>query len=77
MAEGAVSFYLEHFVSARVARWTYGAPTWTVYDPENPEHVKRSATKYTRDTGIVALPNSFDPMLKKVTVGTLCLVEHV
>ncbi|KAG8955791.1 hypothetical protein FRC03_011054 [Tulasnella sp. 419] len=45
-AHGAVSFYLDHFVSARVARWTYGIPCGHAYDASNPKHFARRQKVY-------------------------------
>ncbi|KAF7970803.1 hypothetical protein HWV62_22804 [Athelia sp. TMB] len=46
VAEGAVSFYLDHRVSARVARKTYGSRSSTRFKPHDPEHKQRSHATY-------------------------------
>ena len=42
MADGAISYYIDHFVQTRVSKLTYGTKTRIYYDPNNPEHRKRS-----------------------------------
>ncbi|KAF7982968.1 hypothetical protein HWV62_24554 [Athelia sp. TMB] len=46
VAEGAASFYLDHRVSARVARKTYGSRSSTRFKPHDPEHKQRSHATY-------------------------------
>lgn len=66
MAEGAVSFYLEHFVCARVARCTYGVDSVIDYDESNSEHCKRSNCVYMMPSGCKVVPDSFSIILAKV-----------
>ncbi|KAI0750425.1 hypothetical protein C8Q74DRAFT_1374012 [Fomes fomentarius] len=51
VANGAVSFYLEHFVSARVTKMTYGIQVVEDYDANDPEHYARRSTIYVRPSG--------------------------
>ncbi|KAI0668093.1 hypothetical protein C8Q78DRAFT_1081495 [Trametes maxima] len=67
VAEGGVSFYLEHFVSARVIKVTYGTVVNIDYDVRDPEHVVRSAHKIVRPSGRVVIPDSFSSILTKGT----------
>ena len=41
MADGAVSYHLDHFVQTRVSKLTYGSITVINYDSSNPEHLGR------------------------------------
>jgi hypothetical protein len=41
VSSGAVSFYLDGFVSSRVARSTYGIDTWVPYNRTNLSHFQR------------------------------------
>ena len=41
MADGAISYYIDHFVQTRVSRLTYGSRDSIVYEYGNPEHQKR------------------------------------
>ncbi|TFK78163.1 hypothetical protein K466DRAFT_438595, partial [Polyporus arcularius HHB13444] len=43
VAHGAVCFYLEHFVSARVMKMTYGIAIVVDYNRKDPEHALRSS----------------------------------
>ncbi|KAI0656117.1 hypothetical protein C8Q70DRAFT_1056983 [Cubamyces menziesii] len=65
VAEGAVSFYLDRFVSTRVMRATYGVECTTDYNPLDQEHVARRGQKFTRPSGRVALSGSFSNILAK------------
>ncbi|KAJ8094286.1 hypothetical protein PM082_006826 [Marasmius tenuissimus] len=65
VADGAVSFYLDHRVSARVARFTYGIECSTAYVPSDPEHRKRSDTVYTNLARRQRVPGFFSHILPK------------
>ncbi|KII95456.1 hypothetical protein PLICRDRAFT_170106 [Plicaturopsis crispa FD-325 SS-3] len=68
VADGAVSFYIDHFVSVRVARTTYGVKCQTPYISQNPDHKARSHLAYTDPSnGRWMLPNSFSTILAKGT----------
>ena len=66
VADGAIAFYLDHVVSVRVARFTYGTQCAVLYNPLDPEHVVRSGTVYTHPSGKKYLPKAFDGILVKV-----------
>ncbi|GBE79274.1 hypothetical protein SCP_0204720 [Sparassis crispa] len=65
IAEGAVSFYLEHFVAVRMARVTYGTPCLRPYDPNDKEHYQRWEKIITRPSGHLVLPDAFGSLLQK------------
>lgn len=67
VAEGAVSFHIDHFVSARVAKFTYGTNFSVRYTPSRPEHVKRSYKIFKNLDGNDLLPNAFSSILAKGT----------
>ncbi|KAF9465200.1 hypothetical protein BDZ94DRAFT_415553 [Collybia nuda] len=67
VADGAVSFYLDHFVAVRVSRFTYGTTCSTTYNPSNLEHVLRSPTIFTSVSGGKRLPGHFSIILPKNT----------
>ncbi|KAI0824346.1 hypothetical protein BC628DRAFT_1322650 [Trametes gibbosa] len=69
VAEGAVSFYLENFVSARVARLTYGVEISTTYQKADPEHYARRAGKYIDASGTVLLRNGFSNIGRRMREG--------
>ncbi|RPD70094.1 hypothetical protein L226DRAFT_256752 [Lentinus tigrinus ALCF2SS1-7] len=67
VSEGAVSFYLDRFVSARLIRTTYGVSCNHDYVPNDPEHATRTLWRIIRPSGRVVLPNGFSPILTKGT----------
>ncbi|THU76073.1 hypothetical protein K435DRAFT_974584 [Dendrothele bispora CBS 962.96] len=68
VADGAVSFYLDHFVTSRIARWHYGARMYENFDASDPEHVLREQTSYVDSaTDRRIIPNLFDTILSKNT----------
>ncbi|OSC99572.1 hypothetical protein PYCCODRAFT_1394827 [Trametes coccinea BRFM310] len=73
VAEGAVSFYLEGFVSARVIKTTYGTEVDVEYDESDPEHRLRKHKQFTRSSGRIMLPDAFSTIISK---GTRVLEEE-
>ncbi|KAM5545534.1 hypothetical protein V8D89_000572 [Ganoderma adspersum] len=67
VADGAVSFYLDHFVSSRVTKVTYGTEVCVDYHPDDTEHFARRYQKSVRPSGSVRLPNGFSTILRKGT----------
>ncbi|KIL54244.1 hypothetical protein M378DRAFT_92924, partial [Amanita muscaria Koide BX008] len=67
VADGAVSYYLDHYVSARVSRYSYGKTIIRLFDPTNPEHARRETTKFMYANGEYYIPGGFDTILKKGT----------
>ncbi|KAJ7059084.1 hypothetical protein C8F01DRAFT_1370694 [Mycena amicta] len=67
VSDGAVSFYLDRFVSARIAKETYGIDCSTVYDSKEAEHRKRSVTTYLTQSGDLRIPGQFFPIVRKNT----------
>lgn len=66
VADGAVSSFLEHAVTIRVAKRTYGVTQNIPYNRDDPEHVARLALSFSDVSGTVVLPNSFSVLLAKV-----------
>jgi hypothetical protein len=69
VADGAVSFYLNNFVSTRIARKTYGIIRRVFYDASNAEHKKRENKVIKSYCGSL-LDNSWDAIIKKGTQVT-------
>ena len=65
MADGAISYYVDHFVKTRVSKLTYGSRGYTVYDPSNLEHQKRPS--FTSVAGDKVVTNVFSVMLSGVS----------
>lgn len=70
VSDGAISFYLDHFVRTRVSKLTYGVFCNVLYDPNDPDHRKRSSQTYTLASGHTYLDNYFDVLLPKVRYST-------
>ena len=66
MSDGAVSFYLDHFVRSRIAKVTYGVHMRNDFDSSDPEHLKRISTVYADADGILSVGKGFDIILLKV-----------
>jgi len=66
VADGAVSFYLDHLVSSRTARATYGVEVVVTYDSSKPDHRKRQDRSYVDFTGVTCLSGAFTAILLKV-----------
>jgi hypothetical protein len=67
VADGAVSFYIDHLVSSRVARATYGIECSTQYDSQDPEHLARESKSYINVAGVRRIPGYFESILRKGT----------
>lgn len=63
--EGAISFYLDHHVHARKAKFSIGVKLDCTYDPNNPEHVRRKHLVKDKGFGDKVIPDGFMVLLKK------------
>ncbi|GAW00248.1 protein [Lentinula edodes] len=63
VADGGVSFYLDHFVSSRVARYSYGIKCSKIYQTSNPEHRRRGF--HNSIAGTFQVENCFSLILQK------------
>ena len=66
VADGAVSYSIDHLVKTRVAKFTYGVNYSIAFDCKQSDHLSREHTKSRRPDGIWYLPTAFWSMLKKV-----------
>ncbi|KAF9025403.1 hypothetical protein BDZ89DRAFT_915517, partial [Hymenopellis radicata] len=66
VADGAVSFYIDHFVSSRVAKFNYGTDCVTSYIPFLSSHSIRSSKVELLPLGKRVLPDHFSSILSKV-----------
>lgn len=71
VADGAISFYLDHFVRTRVAKVTYGAFANALYNPHNPEHRERESDTFLSMAGEKRIQGSFTIILPKVIISRL------
>ncbi|KAJ7841612.1 hypothetical protein B0H14DRAFT_1043954 [Mycena olivaceomarginata] len=65
VADGAVSFYLDHFVSVRVSKHTYGLECVTAYVSDDAEHRARLKSAVKDAAGDLMIPKMFSPILLK------------
>ncbi|KAI0315438.1 hypothetical protein OF83DRAFT_1062097 [Amylostereum chailletii] len=68
VAEGAVSFHIDHFVSTRAAQFTYGVEATGEYDPRNKSHVRRKHDTFLSPNGTRYIRRVFEPLLVKGTL---------
>jgi hypothetical protein len=66
VAEGAVGFFLDHYVSARVAKYTYGVYSSPRFNPANPQHMLREHLVYTNPSGKKHVSGGFSTHLRRV-----------
>jgi len=67
VADGAISFHLDHLVSVRVSKHTYGTKCRTAYNANDPEHLVRRRSAVRDDAGDLTLPRVFSPILHQNT----------
>jgi hypothetical protein len=65
VADGAVSFLIDHYITARVARNNFGTKSLVLFDENDVEHQLRSGTMFTDDSGSQVIPH-FCVILAKV-----------
>jgi hypothetical protein len=73
VSDGAISFYLDHFVRTRVSKITYGNFCHIPYDPTASDHKARSHKVFTSVSGNKRISESFDIILPKVS----CLIPFL
>jgi hypothetical protein len=66
VGEGAVSFYLDHYVSSRIAKVSYGVKGSRSYKPNDPEHERRKRHIFARPSGHKMINGAFVTVLEKV-----------
>ena len=66
MADGAVSFFLDHFVAVRVSKYPYGIEANIPFNPHNAEHTRRVGRSYVSLSGHKRIPGYFSTILAKV-----------
>ncbi|KAI6010985.1 hypothetical protein BKA83DRAFT_4312814 [Pisolithus microcarpus] len=67
VADGGVSYFIDHSVTARVSKYACGVRSNTVYDSNDQEHRQRSSQVFRSVDGYQRLRNSFDIILPKDT----------
>jgi hypothetical protein len=67
VSDGAISFYLDHFVRTRVSKITYGNFCHIPFDATQPDHQQRVAKTFISVSGNKRISDSFDVILPKNT----------
>ncbi|PFH46144.1 hypothetical protein AMATHDRAFT_8154 [Amanita thiersii Skay4041] len=63
--EGAVSYHLDHCVTSRMSKFSYGIRASEVYDVDNAEHKARESTAFYSLSGVRRVPGGFSTILAK------------
>lgn len=65
VADGAVSFHLDHAVTARVSKYNYGVRIYTDFDPLDEEHTRRRTKTFVDCSGARSLGGQYSVILAK------------
>ncbi len=76
VAQGAIQYYVQHIVRARVAKWTYGTRAAIRYDPTDPDHLRHQDDVEMSPAGIKFVGGRFDPIVKKVRPCEMPSLAH-
>ena len=68
VADGAIGFYCDHHVSARMSKFMYGVEYLRNFDPSDPEHAARQHRLFEMPSGPKLLPDAFDCILARVSI---------
>ncbi|KAF9533884.1 hypothetical protein CPB83DRAFT_757006 [Crepidotus variabilis] len=65
VADGAIGFYCDHHVSARMSKFMYGVEFLREMDPSDPDHTSRRDKLCELPSGPKLLPDAFDCILAR------------
>lgn len=69
MADGAIGFYCDHHVSARISKFMYGVEFLRNFDETDEEHLARKHRLFELPSGPKLLPDAFDCILSRVRIS--------
>lgn len=69
VADGAIGFYCDHHVSARMSKFMYGVEFLRELDPSDPDHIARKEKLCELPSGPKLLPDAFDCILARVSAS--------
>lgn len=72
VADGAVGFYCDHHVSARMSKFMYGVEYLREFDAKDEDHLARKHRLFELPSGPQLLPDAFDCILARVSYHCLC-----
>ncbi|KAF8655087.1 hypothetical protein AX16_003251 [Volvariella volvacea WC 439] len=67
VADGAVSFYLDHYVRSRIFKYVCGATCNPLYEPQNPEHDRRLSSRIILADGTQRISGGFCTIIPRGT----------
>jgi hypothetical protein len=67
VSDGAISFYVDCYVSSCISRYTFGVYLHDLYDPNNPEHIKWIQMKIVYPDHEERIPGLFSVILPRVS----------
>lgn len=67
VADGAIGFYCDHHVGARIAKYMYGVEFLREFDQTDPEHQERQSRLFRLPSGPRLLPDAFDCILARAS----------
>ncbi|KZT69686.1 hypothetical protein DAEQUDRAFT_750753 [Daedalea quercina L-15889] len=70
VAEGALWFHLDHFVSARIAKHIYGTDCCRKFNISLPDHLKRAHKRFAQVDGNLVVPDAFTKIISRGTLVT-------
>jgi hypothetical protein len=78
VADGAIGFYCDHHVSARIAKFMYGVEFLRELNPQDLDHIARQGRLCELPSGPKLLPDAFDCILSRVcsTLPSMSPSEH-
>ena len=76
VSEGAISFYLDHFVRTRVSKITYGAFLDPIFNPSDSGHRSRSHNVFICDSGEARIRDFFGIILPKVSCLIIIFLKY-
>lgn len=72
VSDGAISFYLDHFVRTRVSKVTYGNFCHIPFEPSQSDHQQRIRNTFISVSGSKRISDAFDVILPKVNPYLIC-----
>ncbi|KAK2462939.1 hypothetical protein APHAL10511_005137 [Amanita phalloides] len=65
VAEGAILYKINHLVTSRVSKYTYGIESHKMFNPANPDHAYRASKCTEWPSGDIWVPSAFSCILPK------------
>ena len=71
VADGSIMFYLEHYVTTRIAKYSYYTLVDLEYMPNDLGHELRKHNNFVNANGSMYIPRGISPLLQKVRIKQL------